>query len=527
MEDKNVNIDANQVSQTSGAAQGPNTSNASAGRSGSGLDILDAMALARRIMLGDRSMLDCFGEATDCFVLGGTHARYALNSIGISNMFADAYQEELRCVEGRNVWYCFDGTRWRENNGAAMEKCKLFVQIIAALVRFASQSDSERYKPVRKMAQKWLERSGREQLLKDAATVHAISMSDFDKDPFLLNCRNGTLNMRTGDFRPHDPKNLLTKMANVNFDPNAYCDRWSQHINEVMMGDPDKVLFLQQALGYALTGACNYECFFILYGPTSRNGKSVTMETFATLMGDYARAARPDTIAQKRSANGSGPSDDIARLAGARFINISEPEKQMVLSSALVKTLTGNDTITARFLHENSFDFKLQGKLFINTNHLPRVTDATVFRSERVKVLPFERHFEEHEQDKGLKGQFAQPQNLSGILNWCLQGLYSLYQGGFVDCPSIKLATEEYKLNSDKVSLFIEDTLEESPGSELFTETVFEAYKKWCENNGHHCGAQRTFKQDMAAHAKIVRKRPTGQPGVNARSMILGFKFKI
>lgn len=527
MSNKNVDDGINQVSQTSGAVQNPDTSNMSSGRNASGLDVLDAKEIARHIRLGDWSLFDVFKETADLFVMGGTHARYALNSIGISNMFADAYQEELRCVAGRNVWYHFDGMRWRENNGAAMEKCKLFVQVIEALVRLVSQNKHEQFAPVLKLAKKWLERSGREQILKDAATVHSIAMADFDKDPFLLNCRNGTLNMRTGDFRPHDPKDLLTKMANVNFDPNAYCDRWSQHINEVMMGDPDKVLFLQQALGYALTGACNYECFFILYGPTSRNGKSVTMETFATLMGDYARAAKPDSISQKRSPNGSGPSDDIARLAGARFINISEPEKQMVLSSALVKTLTGNDTITARFLHENSFDFKLQGKLFINTNHLPRVTDATVFRSERVKVIPFERHFEEHEQDKGLKGQLSQPQSLSGILNWCLQGLYSLYQNGFIDCASIKLATEEYKLNSDKVGLFIEDTLEESPGSELFTETVFEAYKRWCEDHGHRCGAQRTFNQDMVSRAKIVRKRPAGQPSANARSMILGFKFKI
>ncbi len=129
-----------------------------------------------------------------------------------------------------------------------------------------------------------------------------------------------------------------------------------------MEGDADKAVS-QKALGYALTGDTSHECFLILYGPKSRNGKGTCMETFMRLMGDYGRTAKPDTIAQKQTANGSGPSEDIARLAGARFVNIPEPDKRMNLSAALVKTLTGNDTITARFLNENSFEYRPQFKL--------------------------------------------------------------------------------------------------------------------------------------------------------------------
>ena len=142
---------------------------------------------------------------------------------------------------------------------------------------------------------------------------------------------------------------------------------------------------------------------------------------------------------QKQTVNSSGPSEDIARLAGARVVNISEPDKKMVLSAALVKTLTGNDKITARFLNENSFEFYPQFKFFINTNHLPKVTDVTVFSSGRVKVIPFERHFSEAEQDKGLKKKLAQVGNLSGILNWCLDGLRLAQETGF-DPPSAVLA---------------------------------------------------------------------------------------
>lgn len=120
------------------------------------------------------------------------------------------------------------------------------------------------------------------------------------------------------------------------------------------------------------------------------------METFMRLMGDYGKTAKPDTIAQKQTVNGSGPSEDIARLVGVRFVNIPEPDKKLVLSAALVKTLTGNDTVTARFLNENSFEYRPQFKLFINTNHLPTVTDVTLFSSGRAKIIPFERHLMGH-----------------------------------------------------------------------------------------------------------------------------------
>lgn len=139
--------------------------------------------------------------------------------------------------------------------------------------------------------------------------------------------------------------------------------------------------------------------------------------------GGYGKAARPETITQKDKANSGSPTEDIARLAGARAVNISEPGKNMVLSASLVKTFTGRDTINARFLNENSFEFNPQFKLFVNTNHLPKVTDPTIFDSWRVKVIPFNRHFSESEQNKGLKQELSKPQNLSGIFNWCLEGL--------------------------------------------------------------------------------------------------------
>lgn len=343
----------------------------------------------------------------------------------------------------------------------------------------------------------------------------------------VFNCLNGTLNLETGVFAPHKADDMLSKLAGVNYDPEAKADRWERFIGEVMEGNQDNAAFLQKALGYALTGDTRHECFFILYGPTSRNGKGTTMETYMCMMGDYGKAAKPDTIGQKQTPNGSGPSEDIARLVGARFVNISEPDKKLVLSAALVKTLTGNDTITARFLHENSFEYRPQFKLFINTNHLPAVTDVTLFSSGRVKVLPFKRHFSEQERNEGLKAELAQAENMSGLLNWCLQGLWLIKETGFDAPDDVLEAVGEYRKASDKIGRFLDDEMEQNPQGETRTVDAYNRYKTWCSINGHYPENAANFKSSLSNYARIKTKRPAGSSrGASPLSLILGYSLK-
>jgi putative DNA primase/helicase len=371
---------------------------------------------------------------------------------------------------------------------------------------------------------KWQTRSKRETILKDAASVFPVDLANFDADPYLFNCINGTLDLRSHVFHQHSATDMLSKLSGVVYDPRARCERWERFIGEVMEGDEDKAAFLKKALGLALTGDTSHECFFLLYGPKTRNGKGSTMESFMKLMGDYGQTAKPDTVAQRQSANGSGPSEDIARLAGARFVNIPEPDKRLVLSSSLVKTLTGNDTITARFLNENSFEYRPQFKLFINTNHLPAVTDVTLFSSGRVKVIPFERHFSDCEQDHGLKAELARPENLSGILNWCLEGLWMLQETGFSPPISVLTATDQYRQDSDKISRFIADELEAGPGYEVQTTAAFSRFQRWCVMNGFREGSIKTFNADMSNAVTIDRRRPAS--GGEKTTLIIGYRLR-
>lgn len=253
-------------------------------------------------------------------------------------------------------------------------------------------------------------------------------------------------------------------------------------------------------------------------------------ETIMQLAGDYGRTASPETVAQRKYSDSRSPSEDIARLAGARFVNMSEPDKQMALSSSLVKTLTGNDTVNARFLGENSFEYRPQFKIFINTNHLPYVSDSTLFTSDRVKIIPFNRHFTEQERDSRLKSRLTTADSLSGILNWCLAGLQALNREGFTLPEAVRKATREYAEISDRIGQFMDSALEADPLGEVRTNIVYARYQDWCYANAFRPEGKNEFRKSLAsAGVEIQRKRPEEKRGdekAAKESLIIGYRLK-
>lgn len=450
--------------------------------------------------------------------------RYSLDNMGDGYLFADCFRDVARYVTERKKWYIYDGKVWKGDIGElkVMEMCKALASNL--MVYANSLKDGYVKDKYRNHVSNWAKRQHRETVLKDAKSVYAINANVFDSDPHILNCLNGTLNLITMEFYRHTPSDMLTMISGVNYDPNTRCERWVRFISEIMEDNMEKATFLQKSLGYALTGDTSRECFFILYGATTRNGKGTTMETFMKIMGDYGKTANPESIAQKQKANGSAPSEDIARLAGARFVNISEPDKKMELSTALVKTLTGNDTITARFLNENSFEFIPQFKIFINTNYLPTATDSTLFSSGRCYVITFDRHFGKGEQDKGLKSKLSEPLNLSGIFNWCIEGLHLAKETGFQSPQCVIDATEQYRRDNDKIAHFISDEMETGANFESKTTFVYTRYQKWCELNGKICENYNNFLSALRLQAFVDRKRPS--TGGEKTTLVLGYRLK-
>ena len=186
--------------------------------------------------------------------------------------------------------------------------------------------------------------------------------------------------------------------------------------------------------------------------------------------------------------------------------------------------MTGNDTLNARFLHENSFDFKPNFKIFINTNYRPNVSDMTLFDSGRLKIIPFKRHFEEAEQDKNLKNFFADDGNLSGIFNWCLEGYQLFRKEQLSDTDAVKESFKESRDDSDRIGQFVDACLEAGEAYELRCSAVYTRYKTWCDEHTFRPENQQNFNSSIQRFFQLRRKRPDDGSG-SVTTMMMGCRF--
>jgi putative DNA primase/helicase len=438
----------------------------------------------------------------------GENPLYPQNDIGIAQLFYDIHKGIVLYVSEAKSWYAYDGKRWDKDEGGfkTMELCKSFVQAfgIYAIESHADESD------FLKWAGKLTARRNREGILRDAMSIAPVSIGAFDKDLTLLNVQNGTLNLRTFTLQDHNPADMITKLAPVRYDVKAQCLRWERFIDEITCGDNELAVYLQKAVGYALTGLTEYEVFFILYGEKTRNGKTTLIETIANIMGDYTRNTQAQSLS-RRSIDGSAATPDMARLKGARLVTVPEPEKGLELNIALIKQLTGGDTYTARFLNANPFEFKPEFKLFINTNHLPRTADDTVFASGRVKIIPFDRQFTEQEQDKGLKKLFRRRENKSAILNWAVMGWRLIQEVGFDTPPRVNTAIEAYRSEADIIGVFLAEYTSGEENGRIPTSELYAIYADWAKANGYKPLSNRSFTMDIHRRHEIRRTGTDGR----------------
>lgn len=420
---------------------------------------------------------------------------YSTSDVGAGAIFANVFKDKIRYNPTIKEFMVFDGVRWvKDTEGMeARRRAKLLSDCLLTYTAQADLADDKRqgfFKWVCGLA--YLR--ARNNMLQDAKDIFYIDNNLLDGDKSKFNCVNCTLDFSNGGVKAlkHNPNMLISKVSGVSYDPKAKAPLWEKYLNEIMLGNENKIKYLQKIAGMSLTGETYEECLFILLGRDTRNGKSTFVETLGKMYGDYAATMNPESLAQRQNKDARQASGDIARLKGVRFLNVSEPPKRMIFDVALLKTLVGRDTITARHLHEREFQFIPEFKLVINTNHLPLILDDTVFSSGRIKVVEFLRHFEDEEQDKHLKDKLLQAEELSGILNWCIDGLELYRREGLGSPQEIVQATEDYRQQSDKIGSFIDECLEKSD-SNTTAKDVYEAYGRWCDSSGFAAENKQNF----------------------------------
>jgi putative DNA primase/helicase len=295
----------------------------------------------------------------------------------------------------------------------------------------------------------------------------------FDSDPMLLNCQNGTLDLRTLDLRHHRPADRITKQTGAPYDATASCPLWLKFLDRIMDHDQDMIAFLQRAAGYSLTGDTTEHAFMFLYG-TGRNGKSTFTETLGAMLGDYAGRVRSDTLLTKRD---SAIPNDLAGLAGARFVVASELPEGRRLDEPLIKDLTGGDTVRVRFLHREFFEFRPQAKIWMFGNHRPQVRGTDEGMWSRVRLIPFAVTIPEAERDPKLAQRLRG--ELPGILAWAVDGCLAWQSGGLKPPAKVLAATSAYRADQDAIGQFLAECCTADPAATIRAGQLYDVYKTW------------------------------------------------
>ena len=368
---------------------------------------------------------------------------YSWDESGMAELFSECYQNDTRFCPEAKCWYTYSKGAWRKDIGSLLvaEKIKEFCRLMAL---YCGEIDNEdRRREYMKFISKMGDRRFRDRLMKDAASVMPITAEEFDANPYLINCLNGTYDLQKMEFREHDWHDFLTMQTNFDYTlQDAECLRWERFIQEVTCNDADKADYLQKALGYSMLGTANEECMFILHGKTTRNGKSTLLSAIHHLLGDYASVSPVSIICKSdRSKNAEAASPVLASLKGKRFVTMAESNQYGRLDEETIKQLTGGEEI-----------------------------------------------------------KFQTPEAMQGIFTWLLEGYFKYKRFGLKMSPAMRQVVKQYEKDNDMVLQFLEEKCEKAGGAYTRAKALYDAYKIWCKSNGYFVCSAKRFNADMEAH---------------------------
>jgi putative DNA primase/helicase len=443
--------------------------------------------------------------------------KYHLTDLGNAERLVEKHGQDLRYCHLWGKWLVWDGRRWKIDDTAEVaRRAKEVVRLMYA--EAANIEDKDERRALINFAMR-CEQSGRLAAMISLASSEPgvpVLPEELDTDPWLLNVRNGTVDLRTGRLLPHRRENLITKLTDVEYDEAASCPRWEQFLDEIMLGNKNLVRFLQRAAGMSLTGDVSDHVLLVLYG-TGRNGKSTFLNTLLAVMGDYGMQAMPDLLMAKY--NDRHPTE-LADLFGKRLVVSIESEQGRRLAETLVRQLTGGDKIRARRMREDAWEFHPTHHLWMATNHKPVVRGTDVAIWSRLKLIPFSAQFLDGDpkQDKHLYQKLLN--ELPGILRWCVEGCLAWQKEGLGVPAEVKAATEDYRAEQDVIAAFLADCCVRGPLAKVAVKDVYKAYTQWCEENGERPVAQRELSSRL-----IERGFDRYRGGPNGSYMWRGFEL--
>jgi putative DNA primase/helicase len=425
-----------------------------------------------------------------------------LTDLGNAKRLVIGSGDEIRYCHLWKKWLVWNGKVWSvDSSGEIQRRAK---RAVIAILNEAQLCDADK---VRELLIKWEQSSESERRL--SAMVHLteseenipISPDQLDVDPWLMTVANGTLDLRTGHLEPHDPKHLITQYSPVVFDPEAKCPHFENFIMRILDGKQDLVNYIRRWAGYSMTGDTTEQALLLGHGG-GNNGKSTLFKVLGGVLGTYCTESNFDAFLV---APGHGIRNDLARLHSARMVRAAESSEGRALDESAIKQLTGGDTIAARFLYSEFFEFTPKFKIWLCTNHKPQIrgTDEAIWR--RIRLVPFTVEIPKAERDKNMVAKLMNES--SGILNWMLAGLRDWLANGLGDPEPVITATEDYRQSSDVLQRFLDEACVRQNLALCRVTTLFEAYKKWCEDFGEHWVKRDEF-SELLGKRGIEKRRP-------------------
>ncbi len=409
-----------------------------------------------------------------------------LTDIWNSENFVKKYKGSILWVSQWGRWLVYRDGKWVRDN--LEETVRLGKELILGYYEMVEDIKNEEE---RKRLIKHILKSESENrilsMLELSKPDLAISPEAFDRDPFVLNLKNGTFDLKTMEFRAHDSKELLTKQMNARYNPVASCPRWIEFLNLIFREDQETITFVQKALGYSLTGDTGEECIFLLWG-SGQNGKTTFLNTLLDVFGDYGVVSPVSAFLLK---DGDHIPNDIARLVGSRFVIGSEAPEGREFNATLVKSLTGRDRIAARFLRQEFFEFTPTCKIWLAMNHKPIVKETSIAFWRRIRLIPFTYTIPDEKKQPNYERKLLEERD--GILNWMIEGFKRWREEGLGQPSAISSATAEYKTEMDIIGAFITDRCIDDKYGEVLMKELYGEYLKWCEENGERPMSQKSF----------------------------------
>ena len=450
---------------------------------------------------------------------------HADTEAGNRDRFVERNKGKCLFIPDLNTWTVWDGKRWRPTGIAPIMKLadetakKIFNEArdcpnsegMRRLTGWAYRSQSEqKLNSMISMASKWPEMTAR--------------LYEFDCDPDLLNCLNGVVHLPSGELLGHHSSQKLMKLTPVEYKPYAKCPNFDNFIKQIFMSDAELMSWMQMALGYQLTGHVSEQVFFSAYG-TGANGKSTLYETIISLLGDYAGTMQFETLLAGDKSN-TRVLEAVGKLRGKRMVIASEVDSSRRLSEALIKQLTGGDTLTGTNLHHSSFEFLPTHKINLLANHMPYTKDASHGMERRIKIVPFQRRFSAEERDITLPNKLQAEKE--GILAWLIRGSKRWYSSvesnngnpALGSCHSVDEATQNYINDNDTFGAFLMACTDKDTEAMVNASDLYASYQDWSRQNGEQ------YQMGTTIFSSRLQERGHTKKRTNKGNVYLGLSLK-